>query len=224
MTVSALTLVREVDDLLRGTGQHAEGGGRVPWARIAVVLCLTGFAYGIVMGFFAGRPRQALYSGTKVPLLLVISTLICLPNFFMLNTVLGLRDDFAAASRGILSSQGTVAACLMALAPVTALGYASSSHYPFATVLNGAMFAVASIAGQMCLVRHYRPLIARNPRHRVTLRAWLVLYIFVAVQLAWILRPFIGAPSMRVRFLRPDAWGNAYVHVADAVWKLVTGQ
>ncbi len=220
----ASRLLGEVDSLLRGTGVHAVGGGRVPWVRIGLVLIVTGFAYGCVMGYFAGRPRQAFYSGLKVPLLLVVSTLICLPNYFMVNTVLGLRDDFAAAFRGVLSSQGTVAVVLAALAPLTALGYVSSSFYPFATVTNGVMFALASIAGQVTLARHYRPLIAKNPKHRVCLRGWLVLYVFVAIQLAWVLRPFIGAPRMRVRFLRHDAWGNAYVHVTDAVWQVLTGQ
>ena len=47
--------------------------------------------------------------------------------------------------------------------------------------------------------------------------------MFVAVQLAWVLRPFIGAPRMRVRFLRADAWGNAYVEVVETLYKLFTG-
>ena len=113
-----------------------------------------------------------------------------------------------------------VATALLALAPVTLVGYVSSASYPFATVLNGAVFAVASVAGQLGLARHYRPLVRRDPRHRIALRAWLALYVFVAIQLAWILRPFVGAPTMRVRFLRQDAWGNAYVHVVEAFVRL----
>ena len=46
---------------------------------------------------------------------------------------------------------------------------------------------------------------------RLMLTAWLVLYCFVAVQLAWVLRPFIGDPQQPPQFLRPDVFQeNAY--------------
>lgn len=214
-------MLKEVDALLRGVGRHAVGGGRVPWITIVLLASSGGFLYGAVMGFYGGRPLQSLFSGLKVPLLLTVSTLVCLPSFFVLNTVLGLRDDFAAAARGVLAAQGGMAICLAGLAPVTALGYLSSGHYAFALVLNGLMFAIASLAGQVALARHYRPLLAANPRHRIGLTAWLVLYIFVAIQLAWMLRPFVGAPGLPTAFFREEAWGNAYVRVFTAVMELM---
>ncbi|MBN2490193.1 MAG: hypothetical protein JXQ29_05035 [Planctomycetes bacterium] len=214
-------MLRHVDALLRGLGRHAVGGGRVPWVSVLVLGSATGFGYGAVMGFWGGRPLQAFYSGVKVPILLGLSTLICLPSFFVLNTVLGLRDDFAAACRGVLVAQGTVAVALAGLAPLTAVAYLSSSDYALATVLNGGMFALAAIGGQAMLARHYRPLIAANPRHRIGLAVWLVLYVFVAVQLAWMLRPFVGAPGLPTAFFRDEAWGNAYVHVFEAVRQLL---
>jgi hypothetical protein len=63
------------------------------------------------------------------------------------------------------------------------------------------------------LGRHYRGLVERNPRHRITRAAWLALYVFVAIQLAWVLRPFIGQRELEVTFLRSDALGNAYVEI-----------
>ena len=164
---------------------------------------------------------QALYSGLKVPLLLLLSSVFCLLNFFVLNTVLGLREDFAAACRGLLASQATMALCLASLAPVLVVGYLSTDFYPLATMLNGVMFAVASIAGQMTLLRHYRPLIERDPRHRLALAGWLVLYIFVAIQLAWVLRPFIGSPNLDTTFFRQGAWSNAYVEIARVVFRVL---
>ena len=77
------------------------------------------------------------------------------------------------------------------------------------------MFGVASVAAQWMLRRFYRPLIARNPRHRLLLRTWLVIYAFVGIQMAWVLRPFVGAPHAPTRFFRQEAWGNAYVELAD---------
>jgi len=43
------------------------------------------------------------------------------------------------------------------------------------------------------------------------LLAWLAGNLFFGTQLSWILRPFIGAPGLKVEFLRRDAFkGNFY--------------
>jgi len=43
--------------------------------------------------------------------------------------------------------------------------------------------------------------------------AIILAYAFVGIQMAWLLRPFVGAPNTPVRFFREEAWGNAYVVV-----------
>lgn len=187
-----------------------------------VVAC--GLAYGAVMGSFAGRPGQVLISATKVPLLLVTTTALSLPSYFVLNTLLGLRNDFGAAFRALAASQAGLTIILASLAPLTAFWYASSSDYRSAILFNAGMFAVASVGSQRLLRRAYGPLIARNPRHRQLLRLWLVLYAFVGVQLGWNLRPFVGDPDQPVRFFRSGAWDNAYVIVARMVWDALSGR
>jgi hypothetical protein len=84
------------------------------------------------------------------------------------------------------------------------------------------MFALGSGGAQLVLRRHYRPLIARHPRHRLLLRAWLGIYIFVGIQMGWVLRPFIGDPDQPVQFFRTESWGNAYVVVARLLWQALT--
>ncbi|MEQ8837003.1 MAG: hypothetical protein RID07_09390, partial [Lacipirellulaceae bacterium] len=138
-------------------------------------------------------------------------------------TLLGLRDDFAAAVRALFTAQAGLAITLASLAPLTLLCYASTISHSQSLAFNGLMFAIASLAGQALLRSHYRPLIARNPRHRQMLLAWGVVYVFVAIQLAWLLRPFIGSRGLEVQFFRDDAWGNAYVVVAKLVWKVLFG-
>lgn len=211
--MTGASITGTVDDLLRAEGRFVVGRGRVPVAAFVAILIVCGFGYGAVMGAFAGRPLQCVYSGLKVPLLLACSTLVCLPSFFVLNTLLGLRDDFGAALRGILAAQATVAVVLAALAPVVVLAYASTDDYRQAILVNGVMFALATVGGQRTLDRHYRPLIARDRRHRLGRWMWMVLYVFVAIQLAWVLRPFVGSPGLDVAFFRAEAWSNAYVVV-----------
>jgi len=48
---------------------------------------------GTFSGLAAGRFHQLLYSGVKVPLLMLVTFGLCLPSFFVLNTVAGLRDE-----------------------------------------------------------------------------------------------------------------------------------
>jgi hypothetical protein len=64
----------------------------------------------------------------------------------------------------------------------------------------------------------YRPLIEINPRHRLLFRVWLVLYIFVGIQMAWVLRPFVGNPFAPTTFFREESWGNAYEVIGRLVW------
>ena len=210
------------DDILRRRTRAVEAGG-VPSAlgSLAVNVLVFGMIYGAVLGTFGGvageRIWQVIYAAVKVPMLLIVTFLIGLPSFFVLNTLLGLRRDFAEAIRALVATQAGLAIVLASLAPLTAVWYASSGSYAAALRFNLLMFALASFGAQGLLRGYYRPLIRRNRRHRWMLWTWLVIYAFVGVQMAWTLRPFVGAPDMDVQFFRREAWGNAYVVVADLI-------
>ncbi len=165
---------------------------------------------------------QVVYSAVKVPLLLLATFAISLPSFFVLNTLFGLRRDLGEAIRALVATQAGVAIVLASLAPLTALWYVSFGSYQAAILFNAAMFAVASLAAQGLLRGYYRPLIARNPKHRYLLWAWIVAYSFVGIQMGWMLRPFVGSPNTPVSFFREDTWGNAYVIVGRLVWQVIS--
>lgn len=218
--------VRTIDDFLRGSGAFAVDAslaGRLKWLLLLVVL--FGISYGIVMGCFSGlapgRWHQLIYSGVKVPILLLVTFVLCLPSFFVVNTISGLRDDFGAVMRALVSTQACVTIVLASLAPLTALFYVSCSNYAAAVGFNGLMFFVASITAQLVVRRYYAPLIKRSPRHRSMLYAWFFLYIFVGIQMGWVLRPFVGDPKIPVAFFRQEAWGNAYVHVGRLIGNIL---
>ncbi len=184
-----------------------------------------GLLYGAVMGCYEGgqdvRPLQALYSAIKVPLLLAATFVISLPSFFVLNTLAGLRRDMSEVLRALLMTQAAIAIMLASLAPFTVLWYFSTTNYELAKLFNLAMFAIASLGGQFLLRRQYARLIRRNAAHRWIMWVWLVIYGFVGIQMAWVGRPFIGAPGMETRLLREGAWSNAYVHLAEVLWQVV---
>jgi hypothetical protein len=214
------------DDILR----------RAPWvagrddsrrAHLKLVgsVVVFGLLYGATMGCYRGLTAesqwslQIAYSAAKVPILLTATFVISLPSFFVFNSLLGLRNDFGQAVRSLVAAQAGLAIVLASLAPFTLLWYASSAEYGPALLFNGGMFAIASGAGQWLVRGYYRPLIAKNYRHRWVLWSWLCVYVLVGIQMAWPLRPFIGSPMSEVRFLRPDPWDNAYEFIARLVWR-----
>lgn len=218
------------DDILR----------RAPWVtdqfgscrallRMVGCLVLFGLLYGVVMGSFralASQPQwlaQIVYSAIKVPLLLTVTFAISLPSFYVVNALVGLRRDFIHAVRALVAAQAGLAIVLASLAPLTLLWYASSAVHRHALLFNGIMFAVASFAAQWLVRGYYRSLIEHNPRHRWLLWCWLFVYTIVAIQMAWLLRPFLGAPGEVVEFTRPEAWDNAYVIVLRMIWNTLFG-
>lgn len=202
---------RAADRVLRGRAAAS------PWG----LALACGLIYGGVMGTFGGiegdRILQVCFSALKVPLLLLATVLLSLPSFFVLNTLLGLRDDFGESLRAVAAAQAGLAIVLVSCAPLTLFWYASSSDYRAAILFNAAMFGVASVSAQWLLRRSYRRLIARNRRHRLMLRGWLAIYAFVGIQLGWTLRPFLGDPTRPVQFFRGGEFENAYVIVSRMI-------
>jgi len=52
---------------------------------------------------------------------------------------------------------------------------------------------------------------------------WLGLYVFVGIQMAWVVRPFVGAQANRCSSFAPRAWCNAYEVVLRLVWQAIFG-
>jgi len=220
----ATTLLATADGVLRRAAWTTRSAAaRAALPRLAGCLLAFALAYGALMGAYRGLngydqwAKQIIYSAVKVPLLLGASFALSLPSFVVISSLLGLRRDLAESLRAIVAAQAGLAVVLASLGPLTMLWYASSPDYHSALRFNGAMFLVASLAAQYLLRGYYRPLIRRNARHRQMLASWGFIYVLVAIQLAWLLRPFIGAPQRDVQFFRPDAWDNAYVYVGRLI-------
>jgi hypothetical protein len=202
-----------VDETLRG--QTHDPARRTHFGHFFAILIAAGVCYGAVMGTFGGlRIAQIACSAAKLPLLLLSTFGLTLPSFFVLNTLLGLRADFGRTVIKLGAGQATLTIVLASLSPLTALWYVSVPDYHDAILLNAGMFAIASFSAQWALRRSYRELILRNRRHGWMLRAWLVIYSFVGIQMGWVLRPFVGDPALPTTFFRKNAFTNAYTFVA----------
>ena len=216
------TALLHTDDFLRGRGPFDPARPMPrPWWWLPLMILAFAPLYGGLMGSFqfvsAERVWQVVYSAAKVPLLLGATGAICMPAFFVLNTLLGLRHDFREALQAILAGQAALSVTLAACAPLTRFWYCSTDSYRAALLFNAAVLALATLAGHLVMQRYYRPLIRRHRYHRFALYGWLTLYTFVGIQMGWTLRPFIGSPGAAVTFFRQEPFTNAYVVVARLI-------
>jgi hypothetical protein len=224
---SIAPVLRMTSAILRGESapERRNEALAVSLKTLTLAIVLFGMFYGGIMGTYGGfggpRMWQVVYSALKVPFLLFTTFLLSLPSFFVVNTLLGLRADFPRVVRSLLATQAGLTIILSSLAPYTAFWYLCGSNYQPAILFNGVMFAVASTSAQWMLRRSYQPLIESNPKHRWMLLAWLVIYVFVGIQMAWVLRPFIGHPASPVQFFREGSWSNAYEVVIQMIWDVL---
>jgi hypothetical protein len=227
---SVAAVLRMTSNILRGEFAQERTSRELGRSVTTLTLAIAAFGmfYGGVMGTYGGfggpRMWQVVYSALKVPFLLFTTFLLSLPSFFVVNTLLGLRVDFPRVVRALLATQAGLTIILSSLAPYTAFWYVSGSGYQPAILFNGVMFAVASVCAQWMLRRSYEPLIKTDPKHRWMLLAWLLIYVFVGIQMAWVLRPFIGSPDAPVQFFREGSWSNAYEAVIQMIWEVVRGR
>jgi hypothetical protein len=212
------------DQFLRGTAPFAAGTPAREWFKWLIAFVLVyGIVYGAVMssltGLAADRWWQMAYVSIKVPLMLLVTFALCVPSFFVINIVTGLGRDVGQAVHAVVGTLACMTIVLAGLSPITAFYYVCFADYSRAVLFNGVMYAIAVVASSRVVRRYYRPLIAANSRHRTMMYFWFLPYAFVAIQMAWVLRPFIGDPSQPVAFFRQEPWSNAYL----VIWQLLRG-
>lgn len=191
--------------------------------RALILVIVGGIVQGALMGTFAlcngGNALFIAFSALKVPLFLGVSAALCFPALRIFYTLWGLSDEWKFAFRTLLSAQAAFAAILASLAPLTPVFYLSGATYRAALLWNVALFLTAILAAHKNTNVRFQALFKRDARHKTLLKIGFGLWIFVAVQLAWNLRPFLGAPDAPLQFLRADAFSNAYL----GLWRVLFG-
>ena len=190
---------------------------RLGYALIVVALC--GAVYGAALGAWHG-PKLAMYVAAKVPMMLIATAVLTALCNWTIGALLGLplplRQTFSLTVVP-LAIASIVAASLAPLALFFALSLPPPSasqrtlHNVF-YLIHTMTLAAAGLAGASKLREAL--LEAANGREklaRAVQYSWIVIYAFVAGELAWVLRPFVGSVYLPVVFMRDDALhGNVY--------------
>ena len=179
--------------------------------------------YGAVIGSDHSW-QQALSSAVKLPVLFLVTLLVCLPTLHFFNVLFGsslsLRQNFAL----LLTAIAVTAVVVVAFAPVVLFFMITTNQYQFFKLLNVGVFAIAGLVGVNYLSQAMRMTVAvdrSGARARLNLmRVWIVLYAFVGSQLAWTLRPFFGARTLPFELFR-DLGGNFYANITASIGELL---
>ena len=189
-------------------------------------------AYGAVMGCWRD-PWQALYTGLKLPLVILLTTLGNGLLNGMLAPLLGFNATFRQSLTIVLLTFATASVILGALSPValfvvwntpplSAATQLSSPEYGLMQLTLAALIACAGVAGNL----HVLPLLSEWTRcaavARKVLVAWLAGNLFLGSQVCWVLRPFIWDPAGPTRFIGREYFrGSFYETVFEAVRRLI---
>lgn len=232
-------------------------------ASSAVALALYGVVLGASNGFM-----QALASAVKLPILFLVTLLICLPTLYLFNLVFGARLSIRQALALVLVAVTVISALSLAFAPVSLFFLVTAPNYAFYKILNVVILMLTGAVGLGLLLDGMRSLnklatakptdtadeqpaalavpaqapaqpvpgqpfpgwgphhpqqpqfgMVRPPEPRVNMtliRIWVLLFGFVATQLAWTLRPFLGSPDEKFQIFRAVE-GNFYVNIAQTI-------
>ena len=190
---------------------------------LLVIVSLSAF-YGLTMGAmgwgegFRRGAMQMVASAVKVPLLYLLSVLVCYPVLFVVIVLMGSRLSFTQTLTLILLALTLNSVLLASCAPIVWFFMFTGADYNFIKLLHVAIFGFSGAWAMMALWQGLRMMCEKSdlyPKQAVRiLQVWILVFGFVGTQMAWSLRPFVGAPGRPFSIVRHEQEGNFY----KAVW------
>jgi hypothetical protein len=219
MSCSPLSVCGEFPQLLRGEPSALNRWLGERDSRRALFCCaviaLGAGAYGAATGVWRSD-LQAFYAAIKLPLVILLTTFGNAMLNGMLAPLLGVNLSFRQSLMAILMSFTIAAAILGAFSPLLCFvvwnlppllpgAGVSQTTYSFILVVQAAIIAFAGITANLRLYQASRAWCGQPSAAIRVLLGWLAGNLFLGSQLSWMLRPFVGSPSIPVEFVRPNA-------------------
>ncbi len=179
--------------------------------------------YGAVLGSTHSL-WQSFSSAAKLPLLFLATLVICSPTLYFFNVLFGSNQSLTQNFALTLTAVTVTAVLLLSFAPIVLFFILTTSNYQFFKLLNVMVFAICGLVGVMFLSQGMRIVSAAGKEgassRRWVVRLWILVYAFVGSQMAWTLRPFIGAPSMKFELFR-QLGGNFYTNIFASIGEIL---
>jgi len=193
-----------------------EGIGLAEKMKAMLVSSITFFAlYGAVMGSSSSL-WQALSSAVKLPILFLATLVVCVPSLYFFGLLFGSNQSLGQNFAVIMTAITVTSVLLLSCAPITLFFLLTTSQYQFFKLLNVAIFSLSGFLGIVFLFQGMTIVSSPEKEGAITrnwvLIFWMFVYAFVGSQMAWTIRPFIGAPEAPFELFR-QLNGNFYSDV-----------
>ena len=179
--------------------------------------------YGAVLGSTHSL-WQAMSSAVKLPILFLATVIVCSPTLYFFNVLFGSNQSLTQNVALMLTAITVTAVLLLAFTPIMLFFLLTTSGYQFFKLLNVGIFTISGWMGVLFLSQGMRIVAAAGKQgasaRRNVVRLWILLYAFVGSQMAWTLRPFIGAPSMKFEMFR-QLGGNFYSNIFASIGEML---
>jgi hypothetical protein len=222
-------ILRHREDYFTDVFENKEIGKQVGLL-VGIIVALSAF-YGVVMGASSGIPGgipQMLSSAVKVPVLYVLTLVVCYPVLYVINVIMGSRLGFLQTLTLILVAIALNAILLASCAPIVLFFTFTGANYDFLKLLH---VLILGFSGLYAMVGLWRGLVAMcetsnlYPKQAIRiLQIWILVFGFVGTQMVWSLRPFVGTPDLEFQLLRvrEGQTGNFYQAVGHSALNLIT--
>jgi len=204
---------------------------RLIWFCIGLIIIGSGI-YGATIGIWR-EPLQALYTGIKLPLVILLTTIGNGLLNGMLAPLLGLQVSFRQSFVLVLISFALASFILAGFSPVAlflvwntpplnTMTRLSSPEYGFLQLMLAGFIAAAGIIGNVRLLPLLGQWTSSYAIARRVLFVWLATNLFLGSQIAWVLRPFIWDPAGKTRFIGTEYFrGSFYETVFEATRRII---
>lgn len=219
-------LLRRRESYFEAIFQGKEVSALIRWSLYASILLSS--IYGLTMGaahFMTGDwlngLAQSLSSAVKLPLLYLLSLVVCIPVLYFVIVLMGSRLSFRQTLALLLLAVAMNAILLAGCAPIVLFFVLTGSDYLFIKLLHVFIFTFSGAWAMMALWHGLMSMCESSslyPKKAVRiLQIWILVFGFVGTQMAWSLRPFIGDPQQPFEILRRDQGGNIYFSLWDSI-------
>lgn len=192
--------------------------------RAMLVSSFTFFAlYGAVMGSTHSL-WQTMSSAVKLPFLFVATLFICVPSLYFFSLLFGSNQRLSQNLAVILTAITVTSVLLLSCAPITLFFLLTTSQYQFFKLLNVGIFSISGLMGVVFLYQGMKVVsgseLEGTSTRKWVLIFWMFVYAFVGSQMAWTIRPFIGAPGTPFEPIRQFG-GNFYSDILRSLGEVL---
>jgi hypothetical protein len=200
-------------------------GGHI--GALTIVMIAGAAGYGVVLGQWHGA-RLAFYCAVKLPLVLILTTLITIAFSWVGATLLGLPLRLGQVAALNILTLATASVLLASLIPVAWLftqtapppSTASRTAHNLLYLMHTGIVAACGAGGMRLLWTALHRVAPKRKGIAAVFVLWFLTFAAVGGEVAWALRPFVGSVSAEypVVFLRKDALdGNVYEFIVTDI-------